>query len=83
MPEARRDEYRRCVQAGYRVLGLMEAHLREREFLVGSHCSVADISLFAYTHVAGEGGFDLSNYPAINAWITRICALPGFVGMND
>jgi glutathione S-transferase len=65
--------------AGYRALDAMERHLAGREFLVGSRYSLADISLYAYTHVAGEGGFDLKRYPAINAWIARVAAQPGHI----
>jgi glutathione S-transferase len=64
---------------GYRALDAMERHLAGREFLVGSRYSLADISLYAYTHVAGEGGFDLKRYPAINAWIARVAAQPGHI----
>ena len=59
----------------------MEQHLSGREFFVGERCSIADISLFAYTHVAGEGGFDLAAYGATRAWLDRIRALPGFIAM--
>jgi glutathione S-transferase len=55
----------------------MEARLAESEWLVGDGCSVADIALYAYTHVAHEGGFDLSAYPAIGAWLAHIGSLPG------
>jgi glutathione S-transferase len=65
--------------AGYRALDAMERYLAGREFLVGSRYSLADISLYAYTHVAGEGGFDLKRYPAINAWIARVAAQPGHI----
>jgi glutathione S-transferase len=81
MPDSRMDEYKTRLKDGYRALDLMEAHLDNRHFLVGKHCSIADISLFAYTHVAHEGGFDLSDYPLINGWIARIKSLPGYVAM--
>ena len=82
MPEDRKDEYQAKLKAGYRVLGLMEQHLTNNIFLVGDSCSIADISLFAYTHVAPEGGFELSNFPAIEAWIARIQSLQGFISMD-
>jgi glutathione S-transferase len=66
-------------RGGYRALDAMEGHLAERQFLVGERYSIADISLYAYTHVADEGGFDLSDYPAINAWLERVAAQPGHV----
>ncbi len=83
MPDARKAEYETKLKAGYRALDLMEKHLAEQDFLVGDRATIADISLYAYTHVAGEGGFELSNYPAINAWLERIRSLPGYVGMQD
>ena len=67
------------MAAGYRALGAMEHHLRAREFFVGSALSLADIALFAYTHVASEGGFELDAFPAIRAWIDRVEAVPGHV----
>jgi glutathione S-transferase len=64
---------------GYRALDAMEAHLAARTFFVGERYSLADISLYAYTHVAHEGGFDLTRYPAIGAWLVRVAAQPGHV----
>jgi glutathione S-transferase len=81
MPDSRKEEYNGKLKAGYRALDLMETHLENRDFLVGEHCSIADISLFAYTHVAHEGGFDLSAYSSIGSWISTIQSLPGFVAM--
>ena len=66
-------------ERGYAALGAMEAHLGEREFFVGDGYTIADISLYAYTHVAPEGGFDLSRFPAVEAWIARVAAQPGHV----
>jgi glutathione S-transferase len=60
----------------------MERHLEGREFLVGETYSIADISLYAYTHVAGEGGFDLDPYPAIRGWLERVAAQPGHVPID-
>ena len=68
--------------AGYRALDAMEKHLTGREFLVGSRYSLADISLYAYTHVAEEGNFDLGRYPAIRAWLARVAAQPGHVTID-
>ncbi len=68
-------------QAGLHALSLLDAHLTGRSFAVGDHCTIADLSLFAYTHVAGDAGFDLAEYPAVAEWIDRIRALPGH--MND
>jgi glutathione S-transferase len=69
-------------RGGYKALDAMEGHLADREFLVGERYSIADISLYAYTHVAHEGGFDLSGYPAINAWLDRVAAQPGHVPIS-
>lgn len=81
MPDERRREYEARLKNGYRALDLMERHLDNRRFLVGDSCTIADISLFAYTHVSEEGGFDLSSYPSIRAWIANVQQLPGFVAM--
>ena len=60
----------------------MERHLAGREFLVGSRYSLADISLYAYTHVAEEGNFDMERYPMIRAWLARVAAQPGHVTID-
>ena len=67
---------------GYRALDAMEKHLTGRQFLVGKDYSLADISLYAYTHVAGEGGFDLDRYPQIRGWIHRVASQPGHVPID-
>lgn len=59
----------------------MEMYLTDHHYFVGEQPTIADISLFAYTHVAGEGGFDLHGYPAITQWLHRIQQLPGFIPM--
>lgn len=68
--------------AGTDALALMDKHLTGRCWMVGDAVSLADIALFPYTHVAEEGGFGLSDYPAICDWIERVQALPGFVPMG-
>lgn len=68
--------------AGYRALDAMESRLRDRSFLVGERYTIADISLYAYTHVAPEGGFDLGRYPALRAWIERVAAQPGHIRID-
>jgi glutathione S-transferase len=73
-PEAKIEAKRR---GGYAALDAMERHLAERTFLVGEGLTVADMSLYAYTHVAGEGGFDLTPYGAIRAWLDRVAGQPG------
>lgn len=67
---------------GYRALDVMERHLSSRSFFVGDRYSIADIALYAYTHVADEGGFDLSKYTNIRKWLGRIEEQPGHVGMD-
>jgi glutathione S-transferase len=67
---------------GHRALDAMERHLAGRTYLVGERFSLADISLYAYTHVAGEGGFDLQRYPAIRAWLARVASRPGHVTID-
>lgn len=62
---------------GHRALGVMEQHLATRDYFVGGRLSLADLALFAYTHRAGDGGFDLAAFPAVRAWLTRCRAQPG------
>jgi glutathione S-transferase len=64
---------------GYDALGVMERHLAERTFFVGEGYTVADIALYAYTHVADEGGFDLAAFPAVRGWIERVAGEPGHI----
>ena len=76
------DDERRAMlplkrRLGYDALAVMDGHLRARSFFVGERYSIADIALFAYTHVAGEGGFDLEPYAAVRAWLDRVRAQPG------
>ncbi len=78
----RRAELPQLRERGVQALAVMEQHLRDREFLVDSGYSVADIALFAYTHVAAEGGFDLDRFPAVGAWLDRVRAQPRFVGIG-
>jgi glutathione S-transferase len=83
LPEARRAEYDNCHRGGYKALDVMEQQLQRTPYLVGEQYTIADVSLYAYTHVAHEGGFDLSGYPAINAWLARVAAHPRHVSMLD
>jgi glutathione S-transferase len=82
MTEERRVTLEPKRKLGYAALGVMEGHLKDHEFFVGDHYSIADIALYAYTHVAHEGGFDLSRFPSINAWLERVAAQPGHVPMS-
>jgi len=82
-PERFADRLEERKAAGYRALGAMERHLETgRDWLVGDGMTLADISLYAYTHVADEGGFELERYPAIRAWLERVAAVPGHVPIS-
>ncbi len=86
MPEGRADKEDQIAlwqERGAKSLGLLNDHLSDNDFLVGGRYTVADIGLFGYTHVAHEGGFDMSLYPAVTAWIKRVQAQPGYVPMMD
>jgi glutathione S-transferase len=78
-PDSPAAEARRA--AGAAVLEVLDGHLRTRRFLAGERYSIADISVYAYVHVAGEAGFDLADYPAVRDWIARVETTPGH--MND
>ncbi len=67
---------------GYRALDVMEQHLGKQPFFAGAVFTIADIALYAYTHVADEGGFDLAAYPAVRAWLARVEARDKFVPMR-
>jgi glutathione S-transferase len=70
-------------EAGDSALKLMDEHLASQSFFVGDRLSLADIALYAYTHVADEGGFDLGRYPAVTAWLARIASTPGYLSIAD
>jgi glutathione S-transferase len=78
-PERYADVLPEKQAGGYRALDAMERHLDGRAYLVGDSPTLADISLYGYTHVADEAGLDMSRYPAIGAWLDKIAALPGHV----
>jgi glutathione S-transferase len=67
------------LERGSTALEMLEAHLTDRSWLVGESCSIADIASFAYTHVAGDAGFELADYPAVSVWLERVRELPGFI----
>ncbi len=70
-------------RGGTAALHAMERHLKLRRFLVGERYTIADVALYAYTHVGPEGGFELEPYPAIRAWLERVRAQPGHVPITD
>lgn len=83
LPADRQAEFDSKEEGGYKALATMESRLAKRQYLVGESYSVADISLYAYTHVAHEGGFDTSRFPGICDWLERVREQPGYVSMND
>ena len=81
-PEKYAEQIPARTKGGYAALDAMEQHLDGRSFLVGDRYSIADISLYAYTHVAHEGDFDLGPYPAIRSWLERVAEQPGHVTID-
>ncbi len=81
------EEYKEVIEQkrepGYAALRIMENHLTSHYFFVGKRYTIADMGLFAYTHVANEGGFDLTQFPAIQAWIERVKAQPGYISITE
>ena len=69
--------------SGYAALDVMEAHLAERSFFVADRYTIADIALYAYTHVADEGGFDLACYGHVRAWLERVASEPGHIPITQ
>jgi len=80
-PAAQRPLADSKMNGGYRALEVMEGTLKDSSFFVGGRYTIADIALYAYTHVAHEGGFDLERFPAVRAWLARVQTQPGYVGM--
>jgi glutathione S-transferase len=81
-PEQYVDRLPERMKGGYAALDALERHLDGRTFLVGETYSIADISLYAYTHVAHEGGFILDGYPVIRRWLDSVAAQPGHVPID-
>jgi glutathione S-transferase len=71
------------VNGGYKTLDALDGYLRDRSFLVADQYTIADICIYAYTHVADQGGFDLSDRPAVRAWIERVAVQPGHIKITD
>lgn len=70
-----------CAERGRKALGVMQQRLSRADFLTDAGPTIADLALYAYTHVAGEGGFDLNEVPAVKAWVARVAALPGLTSL--
>ena len=82
MTEAQHAQLPAKQDGGRAALAVMEQHLGTSHWFGGDAMSIADIALYAYTHVAGDGGFDLSVYPAVGAWLGRVAGQPGHVPMS-
>ncbi|MBP0020583.1 MAG: glutathione S-transferase family protein [Cyanobacteria bacterium SBLK] len=82
-PEEYRQQLEQKREPGYAALRVMDEHLSDREFFVGDRYTIADIALFAYTHVADEGNFDLLGFSKILAWIERIKARPKYISIQE
>jgi glutathione S-transferase len=80
--ELQRHALEDWMEEGYRALAVMEKHLKDRSFFVGDHYTIADIALYAYTHIAHECDYDLAAFPAIRDWLARMAAQPGHVEMD-
>jgi glutathione S-transferase len=79
----RRADLPRLHERGAQALAVMEQHLGKQSFFAGDDYTIADIALFAYTHAAADGGFDLGAYPQVQAWLDRVRAQPGFVAQSN
>ena len=78
----RRADLPRLHERGYQALGVMEQHLAKQAFFAGGRYSIADIALYAYTHCAADGGFDLGRYPEIERWLERVRREPGHMPLG-
>ena len=85
--KARLDQKRHLVgewhEHGNAALAVMEGHLAKQDWFAGDYYSIADIALYGYTHAANEGGFDLSRYPAVTAWLARVSHQPGYIPLSQ
>ncbi len=81
--EAHAADIPRWLQAGHRGLGVLEQHLTGRAFITDHGYSVADVAVYGYTHLAGEGGFELARYPAVQAWMQRVRGTPGYAEVGE
>ncbi len=82
LPDDRKAEYLSRQNGGYRALSIMEQQLSDTAFITAASFTTADIALYAYTHVAHEGGFSLDRFPAIQQWLTRVSEQPGYRAMG-
>jgi glutathione S-transferase len=82
-PELRRDQLAFWYEASRQALAVLERHLDGNDFFAAARYTIADIAIYCTTHVAGEAGFDLRQYPRLSAWLQRVRSQPGHVGMMD
>ncbi len=82
LPDNRKEEFNLKEAGSYRALDVMERRLADHRYLVADQYSLADISLYAYTHVAHEADLDLAGYPGIRRWLKTIASQPGYIGMQ-
>jgi len=80
--ETKKECFKEWNERGHHALRVMERQLNDKDFFAGGRYSIADIALYAYTHMADEGDFDLSGYPAINRWLERVRSQPGHVDIH-
>jgi glutathione S-transferase len=83
IPAGREAEVPVREARGYVALDVMERTLADRAFLVGDRYTIADIAIYAYTHVAGQGGFEMARYPVVGAWLARVAAQPRHIAITD
>ena len=83
LTEMQRAQLPGRVAAGEAALALMDEHLEGRAYFVLDRLTLADIALYAYTHVAEEGGFDLQRYPNVRAWLARVAAHPAHIAITE
>jgi glutathione S-transferase len=81
-PDKYQRELEKKKQGGYHALKIMEAHLQTRSFFVNEQYTIADIALYAYTHVAEEGGFNLQSFPSILSWLNRVEQKPDYISIT-
>ena len=82
-PPEEQDNLESKRPGGYKALKVMHIHLADNDFFANNRYSIADIALYAYTHKAHEGGFDLGKYSNVRAWLARVEQQPGFIPMQN
>jgi glutathione S-transferase len=80
--QAHAEQIPRWLDAGHQGLTVLDAHLARRDWITDHGYSVADIAVYGYTHLAGEGGFELARFPAVGAWMARVRATPGYADIH-